>query len=105
MPNPACCRPKLHRVRVACAHAVLDDRFMVDSGSLLAIPFAIFVVLVQELERWEKLNIKMSKTLAQLKMALVGTIAMSNELDQLGCIPSRAESPSCGCSCLGSRLQ
>jgi len=44
----------------------------------------IFVVLVQELERWEKLNIRMQKSLAQLKMALKGVIAMSNELDALG---------------------
>ena len=44
----------------------------------------VFVVLVQELERWEKLNIRMAKTLAQLKKALKGEIAMSNELDALG---------------------
>merc|ERR1711988_2018508 len=44
----------------------------------------VFVVLVQELERWEKLNIRMSKSLAQLKKALKGEIAMSNELDALG---------------------
>jgi dynein heavy chain len=41
-------------------------------------------VLVQELERWEKLNVKMNKSLAQLKKALVGEIAMSSELDELG---------------------
>ena len=44
----------------------------------------VFVVLVQELERWEKLNIRMSKSLSQLKKALVGEIAMSNELDAVG---------------------
>jgi dynein heavy chain len=44
----------------------------------------IFVVLVQELERWEKLNIRMNKTLSMLKKALKGEIAMSNELDALG---------------------
>ena len=30
----------------------------------------VFVVLVQELERWEKLNIRMSKSLGQLRKAL-----------------------------------
>jgi dynein heavy chain len=44
----------------------------------------IFVVLVQELERWEKLNIRMGKSLGQLKKALKGEIAMSGELDALG---------------------
>jgi len=44
----------------------------------------VFVVLVQELERWEKLNIRMSKSLSLLKKALVGEIAMSNDLDGLG---------------------
>ena len=44
----------------------------------------VFVVLVQELERWEKLNLRMAKTLSQLKMALKGEIAMSNDLDALG---------------------
>ena len=44
----------------------------------------VFVVLVQELERWEKLNLRMSKSLSQLKKALVGEIALSTELDALG---------------------
>jgi len=44
----------------------------------------IFVVLVQELERWDKLNIRMSKSLSQLKKAISGEIAMSNDLDGLG---------------------
>jgi len=44
----------------------------------------VFVVLVQELERWEKLNIRMTKSLSQLKKALKGEIAMSNDLDALG---------------------
>merc|ERR1711998_176285 len=44
----------------------------------------VFVVLVQELERWEKLNIKMAKSLAQLKKAIKGEIAMSGDLDALG---------------------
>jgi len=44
----------------------------------------VFVVLVQELERWEKLNIKMTKTLSALKKAIKGEIAMSTELDMLG---------------------
>jgi len=41
-------------------------------------------VLVQELERYEKLNVRMSKSLAQLKKAIKGEIAMSGELDALG---------------------
>ena len=44
----------------------------------------IFVVLVQELERWEKLNARMNKSLTALKNALIGEIAMSSELDELG---------------------
>jgi len=44
----------------------------------------VFVVLVQELERWERLNVVMGKSLGQLKKALLGEIAMSNELDALG---------------------
>jgi len=44
----------------------------------------VFVVLVQELERWETLNLRMTKSLRQLKKALIGEIAMSNELDALG---------------------
>jgi len=42
------------------------------------------VVLVQELERWEMLNIRMSKSLKELKQALKGEIAMSNDLDAVG---------------------
>ena len=44
----------------------------------------VFVVLVQELERWEKLNLIMSKSLSQLKKALKGEIAMSGDLDAVG---------------------
>ena len=44
----------------------------------------VFVVLVQELERWEKLNLRMQKSLGLLKKALLGEIAMPNELDALG---------------------
>ena len=44
----------------------------------------VFVVLVQELERWEILNNVMNKSLVQIKRALLGEIAMSGELDALG---------------------
>jgi len=44
----------------------------------------VFVVLVQELERFEKLNIRMQKSLGQLKKALKGEIALSPDLDGLG---------------------
>ncbi|XP_044777260.1 dynein axonemal heavy chain 10 isoform X1 [Neomonachus schauinslandi] len=52
------------------------------------------VVLLQELERFNKLVIRMSKSLAELQRALVGEVGMSNELDDvarslfLGQIPS-----------------
>jgi dynein heavy chain len=42
-----------------------------------------FVVLMQELERWEILNVRMSRSLAALKKALVSEIARSVELDGL----------------------
>jgi dynein heavy chain len=42
------------------------------------------VVLLQELERWNKLVIKMSSSLMDLQRALVGEIGMSDELDALG---------------------
>ena len=41
------------------------------------------VVLMQELERWNKLVLKMSSSLNDLQRALIGEIGMSNELDQL----------------------
>ena len=43
----------------------------------------VFVVLVQELERWEILNNVMNKSLVQIKRALLGEIAMSGELDAM----------------------
>ncbi|XP_030875567.1 dynein heavy chain 10, axonemal [Leptonychotes weddellii] len=52
------------------------------------------VVLLQELERFNKLVIRMSKSLAELQRALAGEVGMSNELDDvarslfLGQIPS-----------------
>ena len=42
------------------------------------------VVLLQELERWNKLIIKMAISLTDLQRALVGEIGMSDELDSLG---------------------
>uniref|UniRef100_A0A452SER6 Dynein axonemal heavy chain 10 n=1 Tax=Ursus americanus TaxID=9643 RepID=A0A452SER6_URSAM len=52
------------------------------------------VVLLQELERFNKLVIRMSRSLAELQRALAGEVGMSNELDDvarslfLGQIPS-----------------
>jgi dynein heavy chain len=52
------------------------------------------VVLLQELERWNLLVIKIESTLADLQKALAGVVGMSNELDDLavalynGTIPS-----------------
>ncbi|XP_073737373.1 dynein axonemal heavy chain 10 [Callorhinus ursinus] len=41
------------------------------------------VVLLQELERFNKLVIRMSKSLAELQRALAGEVGMSNELDDV----------------------
>jgi dynein heavy chain len=43
-----------------------------------------FIVLVQELERWEVLCARMSKTLMELRRAIAGEVGMSTELDALG---------------------
>ena len=42
------------------------------------------VVLLQELERWNLLVIKMAVTLADLQRAFRGEIGMSDDLDALG---------------------
>lgn len=42
------------------------------------------VVLLQELERWNKLVMRMSSSLVDLGRALVGEIGMSDELEKLG---------------------
>ena len=42
------------------------------------------IVLLQELERWNKLVVKMSRSLSELQKALVGEIGMSDALDELG---------------------
>jgi len=41
------------------------------------------IVLLQELERWNKLVVKMSESLSELLRALQGVVGMSNELDDL----------------------
>uniref|UniRef100_A0A4X2JQB9 Dynein axonemal heavy chain 10 n=1 Tax=Vombatus ursinus TaxID=29139 RepID=A0A4X2JQB9_VOMUR len=41
------------------------------------------VVLLQELERFNKLTIRMTKSLAELQRALAGEVGMSNELDDV----------------------
>uniref|UniRef100_H2ZL84 Dynein axonemal heavy chain 10 n=1 Tax=Ciona savignyi TaxID=51511 RepID=H2ZL84_CIOSA len=41
------------------------------------------VVLLQELERWNKLIERMAKSLVELQRALAGEVGMSNELDDL----------------------
>jgi len=41
------------------------------------------IVLLQELERWNKLVTKMAESLAELQRALQGVVGMSNELDDL----------------------
>nr|CCA14061.1 PREDICTED: similar to hCG1811879 putative [Albugo laibachii Nc14] len=42
------------------------------------------IVLIQELDRWNALNARMSTSLQDLSKALVGDIGMSDELDALG---------------------
>lgn len=42
------------------------------------------VVLLQELDRWNKLIISMEYSLQQVRKALAGEIGMSKELDDLG---------------------
>ena len=42
------------------------------------------VVLLQEVERWNKLAIKMAVSLIDLQRALIGEIGMSDDLDSLG---------------------
>ena len=42
------------------------------------------IVLLQELERWNKLVVVMARSLADLQKALVGEIGMSDSLDALG---------------------
>ena len=41
------------------------------------------VVLLQELERWNKLVLNMTQSLIDLQRALIGEIGMSLELDSL----------------------
>ncbi|KAJ1617774.1 dynein heavy chain and region D6 of dynein motor-domain-containing protein [Pavlovales sp. CCMP2436] len=43
-----------------------------------------FIVLAQELERWELLCARMSKSLKELRRAIAGEVGMSTELDHLG---------------------
>lgn len=42
------------------------------------------VVLLQEIERWNKLAIRMAMSLSDLQRALIGEIGMSDDLDSLG---------------------
>ena len=42
------------------------------------------IVLLQELERWNKLVVQMGRSLSDLQKALVGEIGMSDALDELG---------------------
>ncbi|CAM6084343.1 unnamed protein product [Calypogeia fissa] len=49
----------------------------------IGLPTPVQVVLLQELERWNKLVINMESSLQQLRKALAGEIGMSKELDDL----------------------
>jgi len=48
------------------------------------VPTPTQVVLLQELERYNKLIVRMRTTIVDLKRALAGEIGMSAELDSLG---------------------
>ncbi|KAL2608324.1 hypothetical protein R1flu_026897 [Riccia fluitans] len=50
----------------------------------IGIPTPVQVVLLQEVERWNKLITAMNYSLHQLRKALAGEIGMSKELDDLG---------------------
>jgi len=50
----------------------------------IGVPSPTMVVLLQELERWNKLLGKMKSSLGDLQKALIGEIGMSFELDSLG---------------------
>ena len=49
----------------------------------MGVPSPTQVVLLQELERWEKLVVKMKSSLVELQKALSGEVGMSSELDDL----------------------
>jgi len=52
------------------------------SGRAVGLP-PTTIVLLQELERWNRLVTKMSDSLTELQRALQGIVGMSNELDEL----------------------
>eukprot|EP00744_Colponema_vietnamica_P002766 GILI01004305.1.p1 GENE.GILI01004305.1~~GILI01004305.1.p1 ORF type:complete len:1534 (+),score=358.98 GILI01004305.1:162-4604(+) len=54
----------------------------------------IQVVLLQEVERWNKLVVTMRNSLKNLQKALVGTIGMSRDLDELASALGRGQLPS-----------
>ena len=58
----------------------LRKRYMADGGA----PTPTQVVLLQELERWNLLVIRMSVSLTDLSRALVGEIGMSDALEDVG---------------------
>ena len=52
------------------------------------------IVLMQELERWNKLVAKMGKSLVDLQRAMIGEIGMSDSLDELGASLFNGQVPS-----------
>jgi dynein heavy chain len=58
----------------------LRKKYMADGGA----PTPTQVVLLQELERWNNLVVRMAVSLTDLSRALVGEIGMSDSLEELG---------------------
>jgi dynein heavy chain len=65
------------------------ERKLLESGTVVVTPGEpvplepTIIVLLQEVERWNLLVVKMAQTLEELQKALVGIVGMSNELDNL----------------------
>jgi dynein heavy chain len=65
------------------------ERMLLADGTVVVTPGEpvplrpTIIVLLQELERWNLLVVKMKHTLEELQKALVGIVGMSNELDDL----------------------
>merc|ERR1711968_276312 len=66
------------------SYDLLQIRVLLESKNDSGIITPCQVVLMQELERWNGLVLRMASTLQDLQKALVGEIGMSDQLDQLG---------------------
>ena len=66
------------------SYDLLQIRVLLEGKNESGIITPCQVVLMQELERWNGLVLRMASTLQDLQKALVGEIGMSDQLDQLG---------------------